>query len=187
MAPGIPASSVTSCNLCLCAVLELLYSPFDPLNWTNLRFAIRATLTFSSDDRIFSAFARPWKVPSSADDLALHSRPSSEARPAAHTRYSLCKPSPERHAQRVANDSMPDEARRWVETWKSAGDALARVRAAELRELSEERSAELGLSFTFDPATTWRSPDKRDGQGLVEQQRYFMKHHEHPIRHRSGA
>jgi len=79
------------------------------------------------------------------------------------------------------------EARRWVETWKTAGHALARVRAMELRELSEERSAELALSFTFDPATIWRSPDRCDGQGLVEQQRYFMKHHEHPIRHRSGS
>lgn len=95
----------------------------------------------------------------------------------------------ERQIHGVANDSKTDQevARRWVETWKTAGNALAVVRAQELRELSEERSAELALTFTFDPATTWRSPDRRDARGLIEQQRYFMKHHEHPIRHRSGS
>lgn len=100
----------------------------------------------------------------------------------------VAKPFGGKQIDQVTHYSMvaDDRARRWVQTWKSAGDALAQVKARELRELSQERSAELALTFTFDPATTWRSPDRRDGQGLIEQQRYFMKHHEHPIR-RIGA
>lgn len=73
--------------------------------------------------------------------------------------------------------------RRWVAGWKDAAKALDRVKTDELRALTDEESARMFEALTIDSDTVWISPDRRDGAGLVEQQRLFMLSNEHPARH----
>lgn len=62
--------------------------------------------------------------------------------------------------------------KRWVKTWKLAGEALERVRRKELRELDGYRAIEL-LCGSADYTRPPRAP--RPTSGLVEQQRWFVK------------
>lgn len=62
--------------------------------------------------------------------------------------------------------------RRWVETWKLAGEDLERIRRKELRELDTYRAIEM-LCGPADYTVPPRAP--KPTSGLVEQQRWFMK------------
>jgi hypothetical protein len=62
--------------------------------------------------------------------------------------------------------------RRWVETWKLAGEELERIRRKEIRELDTYRTISL-LSGAADYTRPPRAP--KPYSGLVEQQRWFMK------------
>jgi hypothetical protein len=77
--------------------------------------------------------------------------------------------------------------RRWVETWKVAGPELERIRAHELRAMTEEQAAALSEGLGFDPENVWVPTERSESHGLVEQQRLFMLSHEHPARHRRRA
>ena len=67
--------------------------------------------------------------------------------------------------------------RAWVETWKRAGIELDRMKWEQLRRLSEAQAARDFCMLDCDPVLIWRSPEREDGAGLVEQQRWFMKAH----------
>ena len=62
--------------------------------------------------------------------------------------------------------------RRWVDTWKQAGQELERIRREELRALDVARA----LSLLCGPAN-YRVPPRapKPTSGLVEQQRWFAK------------
>lgn len=62
--------------------------------------------------------------------------------------------------------------KRWVETWRLAGEDLERIRRKELRELDTYRAIEL-LCGPADYTRPPRAP--KPTSGLVEQQRLFMK------------
>lgn len=62
--------------------------------------------------------------------------------------------------------------RRWVKTWKLAGEDLERIHRKELRELDVHRAIEL-LCGPADYTSPPRAP--KPTSGLVEQQRLFMK------------
>ena len=62
--------------------------------------------------------------------------------------------------------------KRWVETWKVAGEELERIHRKELRELDTYRAIEL-LCVPADYTRPPRAP--KPYSGLVEQQRWFMK------------
>ena len=62
--------------------------------------------------------------------------------------------------------------KRWVETWKLAGEDLERIHRKELRELDGYRAIEL-LCGPADYTNPPRAP--KPTSGLVEQQRWFMK------------
>lgn len=62
--------------------------------------------------------------------------------------------------------------KRWVETWRLAGEDLERIRRKELRELDARRAIEL-LCGDADYTSAPRAP--KPTSGLVEQQRWFMK------------
>jgi hypothetical protein len=69
------------------------------------------------------------------------------------------------------------QGKRWVRTWREAGDALERVRRAELRRLDLDPAGAIELlcgpaDYTVEP----RAP--KPTSGLVEQQRWFMLAHE---------
>ena len=62
--------------------------------------------------------------------------------------------------------------KRWVETWRLAGEDLERIHRKELRELDTYRTIELlcgPADYTHPP----RAP--KPTSGLVEQQHWFMK------------
>lgn len=63
-------------------------------------------------------------------------------------------------------------ARRWIETWKLAGEDLERIRRKEIRELDTYRT----IALLCGPADYTRPPRApKPFSGLVEQQRWFMK------------
>ena len=67
---------------------------------------------------------------------------------------------------------MTDNAREWMQAWRSAGVALEKVRREELRALDGRKA----LALLTGPANYRKEPRKpRQSSGLVEQQRWFMK------------
>ncbi len=76
---------------------------------------------------------------------------------------------------------MTDEelaiGKRHVANWKVAGELLDRLKWEELRALTEAQSAEQFAQLSTD-MDAGRSPERRDGAGLIEQQRWFRKFHE---------
>lgn len=62
--------------------------------------------------------------------------------------------------------------KRWVETWRLAGEDLERIRRKELRELDAYRTI-ASLCGHADYTIPPRAP--KPWSGLVEQQQWFMK------------
>jgi len=62
--------------------------------------------------------------------------------------------------------------KRWVETWRLAGEDLERIHRRELRGLDTYRTIEL-LCCPADYTVSPRVP--KPTSGLVEQQQWFMK------------
>jgi hypothetical protein len=72
-------------------------------------------------------------------------------------------------------DSKADQialTKRWVETWRAAGEKLERIRRRELRELDSRRAIRM-LCGPADYTSGPRAP--KSYSGLVEQQRWFAK------------
>lgn len=67
--------------------------------------------------------------------------------------------------------------RKHIAIWRETARELERMKAQELRSLTETQAAEYFASLDTD-IEAWRTPDRRDGAGLVEQQRWFLKAHE---------
>lgn len=65
-----------------------------------------------------------------------------------------------------------EDVRRWVETWRRAGDALDAVKRAELASYDYEANRE-----TIDAMLDWACEHSlpRLTSGFVEQQRVFLK------------
>jgi len=68
--------------------------------------------------------------------------------------------------------------RRQIAIWQETAVELDRLKWQELRELTEAKAAEYFISLDTGDVEVWRSPERQDGSGLVEQQRWFMKAHE---------
>lgn len=67
---------------------------------------------------------------------------------------------------------MTDDAIRWMQAWRSAREALERVRRDELRSLDGPKT----LALLTGPADYRTAPRQaRPSSGLVEQQRWFKK------------
>jgi hypothetical protein len=70
------------------------------------------------------------------------------------------------------------DARRWVETWKLAGEDLARIHRKELRELDSYKTIAL-LCGPADYTKPPRAP--KPWSGLVEQQAIFKRAHKRKL------
>lgn len=66
----------------------------------------------------------------------------------------------------------------YIRNWKVVGEELDRMKAEELRAMSEEESARIfdGLQ-ACGLEDMWRQPECAEDNGMVEQQRIFMKAH----------
>ena len=64
------------------------------------------------------------------------------------------------------------QIKRWVETWRKAGPALAAIEREELRRMTDdERRRAIEAVMSLAPVCT----EPRPTSGLVEQQRRFAK------------
>jgi len=70
-----------------------------------------------------------------------------------------------------------------LQAWRNASEAMAEMRAERLANLSQSESARRFDELNCDPSQIWRSPERLDGSGLVEQQRLFAKSRELDERH----
>jgi hypothetical protein len=73
-----------------------------------------------------------------------------------------------RHVPRAASA----ELRQWAQTWRAAGEALARVKRAELMQL-DTREAVSQLADAFNDAV--HTARRTYTSGVVEQQRWFAR------------
>ena len=65
------------------------------------------------------------------------------------------------------------ELKRWAETWERAGRELDALRRRELQEMTDEKAKAAALDLLTVPLPEDLPP--RDGSGLVEQQRRFLR------------
>ena len=65
-----------------------------------------------------------------------------------------------------------ENARRWVQAWKTAGPLLEEIRAEEIRATDTVKAMEM-LDDAFSSAIWLNQP--RSGSGLVEQQKIFLR------------
>ena len=69
------------------------------------------------------------------------------------------------------------DIQRYVKTWARASVALRKVKMAELAALTDDDTRRL-VAALLDPVFTrnaYKSPDRVNSSGLVEQQRIFKK------------
>ena len=87
----------------------------------------------------------------------------------------------------TAHNMLPpmsdDKKKLWMSQWRSAAIELEKMRAQELRGLSEQDSADLFNRCAVPESDYWISPDRAQSSGLVEQQKFFMRSREHASGH----
>ena len=73
----------------------------------------------------------------------------------------------------------PEEQRAWMNQWREAEKYLRQVKREELRNMTDEDAVAAFNALDMPPDLVWRSPERIDGSGLVEQQRIFNKARRH--------
>jgi len=77
----------------------------------------------------------------------------------------------------MENAIPPDELalmKRWVDTWKTAGPELERIKREELRAMTEQEALlRVERVMNSRAPDRWNRPDRRTSSGLIEQQRLF--------------
>jgi hypothetical protein len=71
----------------------------------------------------------------------------------------------------MTNENLPAFAKQWMQQWASAGPALERVRAQELRAMT---TTDLARSVAFIPNALERA-NLSNYSGLIDQQAWFMR------------
>lgn len=69
------------------------------------------------------------------------------------------------------------DMRRWVAQWKETGPLLEQFKAEELAAMTDEDSVKAFNALDCDQSLVWRSPERTNANGMIEQQRHFMKAH----------
>ncbi len=69
------------------------------------------------------------------------------------------------------------DMRRWVQNWKEVGPILEQEKAERLSAMSDEDSVRAFNALDCDSSLIWRSPESDNANGMIEQQRLFMKGH----------
>ncbi len=71
------------------------------------------------------------------------------------------------------------KVRRHIANWKVVSEYMERERAERLQALTEEQAAEQFNGVDCDSSLIWTPEHRRTSSGLIEQQKYFSKAHEH--------
>lgn len=69
----------------------------------------------------------------------------------------------------------PEEQRAWMQQWREAEKYLRKVKREELRAMTDEDAVAAFNALDMPLDLVWRSPERIDSSGLVEQQRIFQK------------
>jgi hypothetical protein len=77
--------------------------------------------------------------------------------------------------------------RQHIANWKVVSAVLEEEKAAKLRALTEEQSAESFNELDCDLSLLWIPDEKKYSSGLVEQQRIFARGHKNAPHLRRGA
>ncbi len=73
----------------------------------------------------------------------------------------------------------PEEQKAWMAQWRSAEVALRQVKREELRAMTDEDAVAAFNALDMPPELAYRSPERANSNGLVEQQRIFQKARRH--------
>jgi len=87
------------------------------------------------------------------------------------------------HAHDKLQVMSRDQKKIWMSQWRSAAVELEKMRTEELREMTEQSSADLFNRCAIPAADYWISPERAQSSGLVEQQKIFMKSRSHASSH----
>lgn len=77
------------------------------------------------------------------------------------------------------NAKAANEAREYARGWEQTGRILEELKRAELRKMTEADAAKIFTELDYPLPSPWHSESKPEDNGLVEQQRWFMKAHAH--------
>ena len=69
----------------------------------------------------------------------------------------------------------PEEQRKWMDQWRAAAIALRQVKREELRAMTDEDAVRAFNALDVPPELGYRSPERTNSEGLIEQQRIFGK------------
>jgi hypothetical protein len=69
----------------------------------------------------------------------------------------------------------PEEQRAWMKQWRAAAIALRQVKREELRAMRDEDAVAAFNALDVPPELGYRSPERSNSEGLIEQQRIFGK------------
>lgn len=73
----------------------------------------------------------------------------------------------------------PEEQRAWMNQWREAEKYLHRVKREELHAMTDEDAVAAFNALDMPPELVWRSPERANSEGLIEQQRIFNKARRH--------
>ena len=73
----------------------------------------------------------------------------------------------------------PEEQRAWMNQWREAEKYLHQVKREELHALTDEDAVDAFNALDMPPELVWRSPERANSEGLIEQQRIFNKARRH--------
>ena len=71
----------------------------------------------------------------------------------------------------MTHQYLPEFASQWMRQWKRAAPELARIRDRELRAMNDAETVRAASVLDMEP----RSPELHRENGLVIQQRWFMR------------
>ncbi len=73
----------------------------------------------------------------------------------------------------------PEEQRKWMQQWREAEKYLRQVKREELRAMTDQDAVAAFNALDMPLHLVWRSPERVNSEGLIEQQRIFKKAHRH--------
>jgi hypothetical protein len=73
----------------------------------------------------------------------------------------------------------PAEQRIWMKQWRDAAIALHEIKREEMAGMTDEKAIAAFNALDMPPELIWRSPDRANSAGFIEQQRVFRKAYRH--------
>ena len=74
-------------------------------------------------------------------------------------------------------EQQREDMRRWVNNWKEVGPILEEMKTRELAAMTDADSIRAFNALDCDLNLIWRSSERVNAEGMIEQQRLFMKAH----------